>query len=301
MIATTIPHLSVVIAASNGPINLRRCLNSIKEQIQSHDAEVLVTTNFDASSVKAALKDYASIRFDSLPEDATVPELRTHGLKNARGDIVALSEDNVLFDADWCAALKKAHKLPHEVIGGPVARVDERRAQDWAVYFYEYGRFMPPVSAGPVAALAGNNVSYKRAALSAVWERVEDGFVETFIHEELRRRGHTLYLAPEAKVYHFKQYAFGKTLRRCFSHGRSFAGLRIQEASLGRRFAFIAGSLALPVLLPARILLRTLRKRRHLLALARSFPYLLGFLTSWSLGEFCGYAAGPGDSIRHWK
>lgn len=295
------PHLSVVIAASNGPPCLCRCLNSIKGQIESHDAEVLVITNFDASSVEAKLRGHRSIRFDSLPEDATVPELRTRGLKNARGDIIALSEDNVLFDADWCAALKEAHKSPHEVIGGPVARADERRAQDWAVYFYEYGRFMPPVSAGPVDRLAGNNVSYKRAALSPVWEMIEDGFVETFVHQELQRRGYTLYLAPEAKVYHFKQYAFRETLRQCFHHGRSFAGVRIQGATLGRRFAFIAGSLALPILLPARILLRTLRKRRHLRALARSFPYLLGFLTSWSLGEFCGYAAGPGDSIQHWK
>lgn len=301
MSTASTPHLSIVIAASNGPHYLRRCLNSLKKQIQSHDAEVLVIANFAAEPVKSAVGPHEAIRFISHPESTTVPELRTRGLREAEGNILALSEDNIVFDADWCAAIEQAHELPHSIIGGPVAPSEEGRAQDWAVYFYEYGRYMPPTSAGPVDTLAGNNVSYKREVLTSVWDTIEEGFFETFVHQELQRRGHTLYLTPTAQVNHIKQYAIGETLRQCFHHGRSFAGLRTKETSMGRRLAFIAGSLTLPILLPARIIFATLRKRRHVGDLARALPYLFGFMTSWSAGEFCGYAFGPGDSIEHWN
>jgi hypothetical protein len=47
--------------------------------------------------------------------------------------------------------------------------------------------------------------------------------------------------------------------------------------------------------------LRTLRKRRLILQLIRSLPYLLLLTASWSAGEFCGYLAGAEKSPSEWK
>ena len=48
-------------------------------------------------------------------------------------------------------------------------------------------------------------------------------------------------------------------------------------------------------------MLRTLRKRRLILQLIRSLPYLLLLTASWSAGEFSGYLAGAGESASEWK
>jgi hypothetical protein len=75
----------------------------------------------------------------------------------------------------------------------------------------------------------------------------------------------------------------------------------VLNTPLVKRAALVLGSLALPALLPGRIVVRTVGKRRHIKELVRSLPYLLILMISWSLGEFCGYFAGEGSSASKWK
>jgi hypothetical protein len=129
----------------------------------------------------------------------------------------------------------------------------------------------------------------------------EKAFFEVFIHEELKSRGHSLYLMPTSIVYHNKNYETKEALIECYHHGRSFGGMRAVNSSLSKRIAFILGSLILPILLPLRIALRAIGKRRHIKELSLSLPYLLLLMTCWSFGEFCGYMWGEGNSTARWK
>ena len=56
----------------------------------------------------------------------------------------------------------------------------------------------------------------------------------TLVHEALRRDGRSLYLAPDAIVYHDKRYRLGETLVRSFHLARSYAALRIEGGDLDR-------------------------------------------------------------------
>jgi len=293
--------LSVVIAASNNISLLKQCLASLKRQWEAEDTEVIVVSNYNGLTKDMIEKHFPHVRHLRLPEDTTLPELMTQGISCSRGEIVALTEDHCIFDENWCSEIKKAHESPYSVIGGSVENASCKRSLDWAVYFYDYGKYMLPNQPGVVNSLSGMNVSYKKSILKQFENSYQKGFFETFIHEELRNQGHSLYLVPTAVVYHKKNYEIKDALTQCYHHGRSYGGMRIANAILLKRIAFIFGSLMLPILLSSRIVLGIIRKRRHIRELFLSLPYLLLLMASWSFGEFCGYLGGEGTSSRKWK
>jgi hypothetical protein len=294
-------ELSVVIAASGDATSLARCLLSLKEQAGSGDTEVIVASNFNGGAKEEIERQFPFPTYLWLPAETTVPELRAQGAARARGEIIALIEDNCFVDGRWCAEIKKAHLLPNAAIGGAVENDSRERSFDWAVYLSDYGKYMPPLRAGETGALPGNNLSYKRAALERMNESWEAGIFETFLNEELKRGGQKLYLAPSAIVHHRKSYDPKETVVRYYHHARGYGGMRRAGAPVLKRLVFIAGSLLLPALLPARIALGALRKGRQTKAILRSLPHLFVLMASWSLGEFCGYVFGVGSSARMWR
>jgi GT2 family glycosyltransferase len=288
-------RVSIVIAAWNGATALERCLRSLEGQVSG--MEIIAVTNFDPAGVLVG----QAVTLVPMPAGTTVPVLRAEGIRRSRGEVVALAEDHCTFHPDWCKELVKVHESSWPVIGGAVENGESCNALAWAVYFYDYGKFMLPFAAGPAAALSGNNVSYKRAALLEVEPTFRDGLFEPFTHGELARRGHILYLTPKLIVYHHKDYRTREAAAQAYHLARDYAAKRVQSAATAKRAAFAAGSLALPLILPGRILLRTMRKGRLLGELLGCFHYLVVLTTSWSWGEFVGYLAGGGSSAGEWK
>ena len=292
------PKLSVVIAAWNGIGAARACLASLARQAADCAAEVILAANFPAAPLEF---EYLSVRVLVLEEKATVPMLRAAGVAAARGEIVALTEDHVRFDAGWCRAMLAAHELPHAAVGGSIDNTAGGSAVDWAMYFRDYAPFMPSNEAGTVAALSGANVSYKRAALEAVASLLADGFYETSVNEALAQRGVALYLAPAAVVIHDRRYGFAEALARCYHSARSYAARRVRGGPSSRRIVYAIGSLVLPMLLPARTIAVAARKRRHTHELWRALPVLVSVQLAWAAGEIVGYAFGEGDSGARWR
>src|SRR6185503_11180481 len=116
----------------------------------------------------------------------TVPRMRALGIRRSQGETVALLEDDCEVSPGWCAA---ALGTGEAVVGGPLEPDSYERGLDWAVFFCEYARFLPPLQ-GPVAALPGNNASYPRP-LVAGWldAHGDEGFLDVFAHEHWRERG----------------------------------------------------------------------------------------------------------------
>jgi hypothetical protein len=294
------PELSVVVAAAHSRAGLEACLTSLKGQVSGGEIEVIVACNCCTATGPSIAKAFPFVRLIDAPAGTTVPELRRLGIQTATGRIVALLEDNSTVAPTWSRAIIKAHAESHAIVGGPVERVATHRAVDWAVYFYEYGKYMPPCVEGENATLSGNNVSYKRALLQEVQHEFRDGLFEAFLHEWLRGQGRILYMAPDAVVYHTQTYQVGKVFVQAFHHGRHYAGRRVAAASGLTRLGFAAGSTLLPLILPLRIAQLVLNRGRHLSELTIAMPYLVLFMTSWACGEFMGYLSGEGESARQW-
>ncbi|HEY1754521.1 MAG TPA: glycosyltransferase [Bryobacteraceae bacterium] len=293
--------LSVVIAAWNGRQALERCLESLRDECPAPDIEIIAATNFDSGTAELLAKRFPFVIHLAMPSGTTVPILRTAGIVRAAGEIIALAEDHCTFGNGWCAEIKKAHLLPYSAIGGPVENAAVDRAVDWAVYFYDYGKYMLPIKQGAAKALSGNNASYKREILAAVEPSFCEGFFEPFTHGEIEKQGQGLFLIPSAIVYNQKNHKLSDAFAQCFHLARGYAAKRVKEASTIQRGILLSGSVILPALLTWRIVKQTVDRGRHISDLARALPALVLLLSSWSGGEFCGYLAGEGASAGKWK
>lgn len=290
--------LSIVIAAWNGAEALRRCLISLETQVEA--AEVIVVSNFSVEDLETDSR-FSFVKFARLATETTVPQLRSRGISLAHGEIIALAEDHCFFDEHWCQDIQTAHESNHVAIGGAIENTDGSRALDWAVYFFDYGKYMPPNRAGETETLSGFNASYKKEVLDGLREIYADGFFETFFNEELKKRGHKLFLTDSAIIYHAKNYELKKTLVQFYHLARPFAARRISAAPFSKHAVFAIVSLALPIILPTRIALNIIKKNRRFKELIISFPCLVLLMSAWSWGEFRGYLGGEGASAGEWK
>ena len=176
-------ELSIVVVCVSRPETRERSLAALVAQAVPAGAEMLVVGR-PADRPADPAPGYTWI--EATP-DETVPRMRARGIRAARGRVVALLEDDCVVADGWCAAVLAGHGQDVAVVGGPIEPDRYARALDWAIFFCEYARFLPPLD-GAVAALPGNNVSYRRA-LVLEWLEGRDGFVEAFAHGDWRGRG----------------------------------------------------------------------------------------------------------------
>jgi hypothetical protein len=297
--------LSVIVVCLNSARVREACLVALADQVNPESTEILAVGPWGADVQSGSNVEYIQMhqRFPSvrwLPVSAhtTVPQMRTWGILQSLGEIVALLEDDCVVSDGWCMAVMKAHQRSRAAIGGSIAPDSYRHLLDWAVYFCEYARFMPPFS-GATGALPGNHVTYDRAALPLL--EAGQGFYEVFFHTEWLKSGRQLIADPALVVKNINQWSLRHITRIPFHHGRAFAGMRAASFPAWRRGLYALLSTGLPAVKVARLAMEVGRRRRYTVEFCLSIPWIMIFLTSWSLGELWGYAAGPGHGADEWR
>jgi hypothetical protein len=299
--------LSVIITVVGGELPLRRCLARLVPQVAGRPIELIVPYDRTAHWVATLQAEFPNVLFTDLGEvqtrcrpgtEGAAHEIydcrRSFGLNQARGEILALLEDNSIPDADWCDQILQAHQLPHAVIGGCVD-FGGQRLLDWAVYLQDFGRYERPLPEGAVQSLTDINVSYKRQPLFAIRETWRARYSEMTVHQALVREGATLWRRPQIVVHQNRElHSFRNTLGERYHWGRLFGSVRVRELSTWSRLAYLALSPVIPLVLIARMARKTGRRGRFVLAL----PYLLCLTSSWCLGEFMGYLTGSDSGER---
>ena len=297
--------LSVVVTIVDGGATLERCLTALATQTEAPPLEILVPHDDSVSGIAPLAVRFPSMRFlplGSLPtrypamspggQHELFDRRRSAGLRAATGDLVAILEDRGAPARDWARTAVRLHgSLPHAVIGGAVDNgVD--RTLNWAVFFCDFGRYQPPLEAGPRDYVTDVNVCYKRRALEATRALWSERYHETTVHWQIQRSGETLYLTPELLVSQARDgLRLGALLGERLSWGRLFAYTRARERPVGARLALAALAPALPFLLLARQLRLQLGKPtlgRWIVAA----PAALLLLVAWSAGEMAGYMTG---------
>lgn len=294
------PLSAIVVAFTSGPV-LGQCLAALHSQARGQ-LEIVVV--FDASgpcAPAAARAQYPDVKWLGAPPGSTIPRMRTLGINASSGDILALLEGDCVVEPGWAAAAIAAHETADVAIGGAVEPGPYRKALDWAVYFCEYGRFMLPLRrrADLALALASNNVTYKRhALLPAAGET--GGFYEFAVHRAWQDAGIPMRTEASIVVRNVNSWSLPHVTSVPYHHGRAFAGQRFPGRPAWR---LLSGLLAvsLPVLKAGRVIVDTLARRRRLGRLLVALPWIVVFVTSWSLGEVVGYLRGPGDSAARWR
>lgn len=282
------PDLSIVVASWSSDESLARCLASLAGQWES--AEVIVATNRDGGALE---RRYPHARFLRAADGASVFRLRSMGADIARGRLVALLEDHAAAGPRWAAALCEAHRAGCVIIGGPVENGLTARAVDWALYFAEYGNYMPPMPRGPAPRLSGLNIAYDRELLRSCREVWKDTLQENEINDALRAKGHALHLAPDAVVESFLPMTLGYGMGHLRDGGRHFARYRAAHSSGAMRVAWALASPLVPPVLFMRLARAIARQRpARLVELVRALPFLVLLLGAWGWGEATGYFLG---------
>jgi len=294
------PRISVIVVCLNSSNVREVCLNALQSQADLGSNEILAVGHWGEVNSESMLwgERFPAVCWLSVSDETTIPEMRTCGILQSRGEIVALLEDDCVISEGWLLAVMRAHAESYPIIGGAIAPGNYRRFLDWAVYFCEYARFAPPFS-GPQNALPGNHVTYKKNALPPF--EAGEGFYEVFFHNDWQRSGGQLIADPNIVVSNINHWSLRHITNIPFHHGRAFAGMRSQSFPFWRKVVYAVLSLALPILKAARLAAAVFDRKQYQLQFFLSLPWIMIFLVSWSLGELLGYVAGTGHSAKQWR
>lgn len=289
--------LSVVVPCVNTLDDLTGCLSALERQRQDCDLEVLVVDRLGDPVRNAIRERFDRVRIFPVERGTSIPQMRALAFREATGDAVAVIEDHVIVPDGWARQMLDALDQGAEVVGGSVENAATDTLLDWAAFLCEYSHCIPPLDAGSVFWLTGNNVVYRRRLLEKFKSYTDAGKWENYLHDALRDAGIALVCHPEIVIGHKKHYTFAEYMSQRYLYARSYAGARVAGAPWSRRAFYGCAAVVLPVLLFYRIVTRILGKRRYHRLLLKSLPLIALFVMSWGWGEVVGYWTGPGDSL----
>ncbi len=295
------PALTVVVNMLMGGGYLRRCIQALLAQ-RGPAVEVVVPVCPGIDNVDEIRREYPSVRFvavERVPSGADLshPGLahlvycrrRAAGLAAARGEIVALTEDPIIPDSNWCEAIAEAHRLPYAAIGGAVEDAGNGVLHR-ALYLFDFGKYQRNFNAGEAVNLTDQNVSYKRAELEKIRHVWADLYHESAVHRQLRAAGKKLWLTPDCVVrFDRGPLTFRQQLRERFAWGRVFGGERAQHSSPARRAALLVLSPLIPGLIAVGRVLTARRIGYSLGCILLILPAISTMAVWWAAGEAIGY------------
>lgn len=297
--------LSIVITIVSGVTSLRRCLGALYCQARLVGAEIIVPYDHASVEVTSLASSFPDVRFVEIADELAhngegrkehvehrlYDRRRAAGLSCARGQIIAMTEDQATPSDDWCESVLASHEEHPDfmVIGGAIEN-EVDKTMNWARYLCDFGRYGRPFVSGERDYVSDVNVSYKRDAIMSVREVWEGSYHETTVHWELIRKGVKLFLDDRIVVFqHRPQCTFVEAFRERIQWGSIFAETRALRHARLRTYLYAIGTVVLPFVLAVRAMRHARRQRKPNGVVLRAAPAIFVFSVGWSVGEFVGY------------
>jgi len=294
------PRLSVAIASGQGWPYVEDLIATIRPDADAAGAEIVVTDG-SANRVPSIAEVGPSVRW-LKQEGVSIFVLFATALREARGEVVALTEDHTIPQPGWIEAILRAHDGHPEAaaIGGAIENGSTYGLVEWASYFTTQGPHMAPLGDRAVPVTTNEaNVSYKRWALEQVPFDEGSGFMAILYNRRLAEAGYSLRVDDRVVVDHFETDGFGWTTAIHFHNGRTISGFRRERGMSDEDWVRMATALMLPAWRTLRVLRTGLAKGRLRRQLLVSAPFALWLEYVQALGHLTGYVAGPGGSPNH--
>ena len=288
------PRVSVIVATRHRAESLARCLDSLL-RMPYPDLEIIVVDNDPADSVTA---DLISARYRDRVHYAVEPRrglacAHNHALALASGSILAFTDDDVVVDPDWAAALVEAFRsrpgagcvtgliLPARLETRPQAMLERRGGYAKGFRLLEHSVTTPgthplfPFTAGRLG--SGANMAFTADALREIGgfdpalgtgtcARGGDDLLAFF---RVATAGYAIVYQPDALVWHHHRREIGALAQQARGYGvglgayltaalvhepRMIAAL-VRKLPRGVAYAFgnSRGDAADPVAWPARL------------------------------------------------
>jgi hypothetical protein len=287
-------RLSVIVTCTQPWPEVRGCLGRLTSQMRAGDIE-LVVADGSGSGLDATTAD--QVRWLRCPGRGP-HELRLLGLREARGGVVAITEDHCDVAPDWCEQVLDAHtRRPDAVaIAGPVTNGAPGRLMDRASFFLVHGRNVPDHAGRPDDWFppAGSNVSYKREQIMCGVQRPGD--LELVVTPQLWAQG-LLGFDEKILVAHSQSLGMAEHVKNHFHSGRSHAGLVAERGTPTGRRALARDAIALPRRLVGATLDVGRAVPRYRSEIRRLVPAMSVLAAAATAGYLTGIG-GPGSSLR---
>ena len=134
------PQLSVLVCTRERPENLRRCLEAL-QACQPQPFEIVVVDNAPVSGkIKQVVEEFSNVRYRCEPRPG-LDWARNRGILDARGDVVAFVDDDVVVDVRWAGVLQQAFARQPSVgaVTGLIAPYELETASQ--AHFEQHGGF----------------------------------------------------------------------------------------------------------------------------------------------------------------
>ena len=259
--------------------------------------EVIVADCRGAENVTRLRGKFPQARFVEQAQRETVPKLRRIGVEQARGEIVAIIEEHCLAKDDWLATIAAALTPEYVACGGPIFDFNYVRLRDWVTYFVEYNSSLPPWPDGETTFINGANLAYRREALLANFALLDHGYWEATLNPKLLAEGKKFRSVPTMTAYHRGPFDYFYYLRQRYLFSRAFSGARRGSLSAAQRAAYLLAAPLVPFLLFARMGARVLEKKCRVGKFFAASPLIFPALCVYTVGEWMGYAFGPGRAL----
>jgi glycosyltransferase involved in cell wall biosynthesis len=286
------PRVSIIIPSYNQPGTIERCLQSLSTQRTTVPFEVVVV---DSSPPDVQVEIEAVCRIDDrvrLHKEAkqTFPgTARNIGIREARGEIVALIDADCVAHGDWVEQIHQ-NVAEGEVLSGVIENGTPGSVAGTCGYWVEFSDFLPfespPKQAG--AAATCNFACMKKLFDQVGYFSGYRAFEDFFFCERLRQGGGRVVLVNEVRVTHLNKTSTRDIVRNLDLLGYFSAVVR-KENGLPPRIAF-----QYPILSLGLFAYRFISVGRKVIQSGEAWrflkysPLVAYFLWRWNIGFYRG-------------
>lgn len=296
------PALSVVVVTRDKVATVERLIEHLRAQSVRRDIEVVVVGSSVAALDGAGelLEGFSFSQTLVFEGEFTRGRGTELGVRHARGQLVALTEDHSYPDSDWAERVLAAARSEWAAVGASVRNANPGTPWSRVNHDLAYGRWNTNVPHGEIDDVPGFNSVFRREALLALGDDLEPLLDRiTALHQAMRERGGRFTFSPDAALTHWNPSTRLPSIRTWFSIGRCFGDHRAMHErwSVVRRASY---ALAAPLV----VAMRLRSHWRSMRAAGKSDSESAGYygvlallISAIGFGESFGYVAGEGRAI----
>ncbi len=147
--------VSVVVCTYNGSEKIDPCLKSLLKQ-NYEDFEIIVVDDGSTDNVASIIKKYP-VKLYRYTQNKGLSAARNVGIKHAKGEIIAFTDDDCIADIYWLSALVKGY-TNEEIAGvGGIVQVNNKENSIFAQFVRERNPLGPMTD----ELLVSNNIFYR--------------------------------------------------------------------------------------------------------------------------------------------
>jgi O-antigen biosynthesis protein len=217
--------ISVIVCTHNGNATLRACLESL-QRLRYSDFEVLLIDDGSTEDIAAIAATFKDVRY-LRQAHAGLSAARNYGAREARGEILAYTDDDCLVDEDWLTHLAAGFDdAKWAACGGPNIPPAPRHEMEAIVAAAPGAPAHVMLNDSEAEHLPGCNLAIRKIALHAIGgfrEHYRTAGDDVDVCWRLREAGGHLRFVPGAMVWHHRRRTFRAYLRQQRGYGHAEA------------------------------------------------------------------------------